>query len=42
MNFFYIGTIGIVAVVFFSWLVNQLPMEMPEEAEPNEKDWSKL
>jgi hypothetical protein len=42
VNFFYFGTVFIVAVVFFSWLVNKLPMELPEEADANEKDWSKL
>ena len=37
---FYFISAVFVATVLFSWLVNELPMEMPEEE--FQDDWSKL
>lgn len=42
MNFFYFASGFIIAVVAMSYIASRLPMELPEEADPDEKDWSKL
>ena len=40
MSMFYFISAVFAATVFFSWLVNELPMEMPDDE--FQDDWSKL